>query len=137
MGDDKALINFDPQALSVVSNVAKTAAATGTNNQSHAVGELGTQDHQFHQNAGVYGESNQQGVYGRGMSPGATGVFGGNVNGEGFEVRGETATGIAIQGQSFGSGLAGNFIGDVHVMGHIHGDGDMSCTGKVTAFDDR
>src|SRR4051812_28804141 len=52
-------------------------------------GFLGGRDPIFEQRAGVYGESNQQGVIGHGSSDNATGVFG-NSTGGGFGVRGES-----------------------------------------------
>lgn len=47
----------------------------------------------------------------------ASGVLGSSSAGNG--VRGTTSTGRAIEGQSFGAGLAGNFIGDVTVTGTL------------------
>lgn len=88
-------------------------------------GFLAGNDPQFHQHAGVYGESDQVGVIGRGTTDGATGVQGFTKTGSGIGVRGETATGVGVQGQSFGAGLAGKFIGDVEVSGDIRVTGDV------------
>jgi hypothetical protein len=73
--------------------------------------------------AGVYGESDQDGVVGFGDGTGdSTGVYGaGNIG-----VRGESKDGTAaIQGQSFGTARAGNFIGDVWVDGDLNALGDI------------
>jgi len=99
-----------------------------------AFGFLGGNDLQFHQHAGVYGESDQQGVMGLTTVPKGTGVFGGGTataNGDQIGVRGETQSGVGVQGQSFGEGvavqghslsgdkgLAGRFIGNVHIQGN-------------------
>jgi hypothetical protein len=93
-------------------------------------GFLGGKDPHFHQHAGVYGESDQQGVHGHSTGDQGTGVFGHNA-GHGFGVRGEATDGIAVQGQIFGRGLAGKFIGDVQVTGHIESSGDVRCSGDI------
>jgi hypothetical protein len=94
--------------------VIGTNAAAGD-----ALGILGGNDLVFGQHTGVYGESTQQGVMGLSTSPGGTGVYGGNTEARnaGIGVRGETANGVGIQGQSFGPGLAAKFIGSVDVAG--------------------
>lgn len=107
-------------------------------------GFLGGVDPQFHQNAGVYGESGQQGVLGHATNDTGTGVFG-NSKGGGFGVRGESGGGIAVQGQSFGDGIgvlgkggrvAGRFEGDVEVTGDIRlvngrFEGDVEVKGDI------
>jgi hypothetical protein len=91
------------------------------------IGFLAGNDPAFGQHAGVYGESDQQGVIGIGDGAG-TGVYGaGN-----FGVRGESTDGTAaIQGHSFGTALAGNFIGNVHFSGDHTVDGDIMVLGDV------
>src|SRR5947207_1885863 len=88
--------------------------AIGSNIADNAFGFLAGNDLVFHQHAGVYGQSDQQGVIGIGTTPAATGVFGGSKDGAGFGVRGESGEGVAIQGRSFSGnkGLAGRFIGN-------------------------
>jgi hypothetical protein len=91
-----------------------------------AFGFLAGQDLVFSQHAGVYGQSDQQGVMGLSTSATGTGVYGGSTaagGGGGIGVRGETSTGVGIQGRSFGTGLAGRFIGGVAVTGDMHLDG--------------
>ena len=78
----------------------------------------------FSQQVGVYGQSKLQGVFGHSDSETGTGVFG-HTSGAGFGVRGETVTGIAVQGQSFGSGLAGRFLGNVVVTGTLNAENDI------------
>lgn len=114
----------------------------GRNGSNGAFGTLGGSDPVFHQSAGVYGQSEQQGVMGLSSSESGTGVYGGNLKGAGYGVRADIAdgvaavsgktfgTGAAIQGESDGTGLAGNFLGDVSVTGNI------TCKdGNVTAKD--
>jgi hypothetical protein len=95
-------------------------AVRGESPANKAFGILGGTDRVFKQHAGVYGESDQQGVFGNSTSNAGTGVYGICNKGTGFGVRGDCQEGgIAIQGQSFGTGLAGKFIGDVEVTGDI------------------
>jgi hypothetical protein len=100
-----------------------TGGGTGVaGNGKGGFGWLGCSDPQFHQHAGVYGQSDQQGVMGLTTVPKGTGVYGGGTTGaqgDQIGVRGETATNVGVQGQSFGSGLAGRFIGDVEVTGDV------------------
>ena len=84
-------------------------------------GFLAGRDPTFNERAGVYGESEKQGVTGVTSTDAefSTGVFGFSKNGGGVGVRGETVTGTAVYGRSFGRGLAGKFIGHVEVTGDI------------------
>ena len=79
------------------------SGVVGVNHRTESLGLLGGSDHVYRQNVGVYGESNQQGVFGHSTSDTGTGVFG-NSAGSGFGVRGDSTNGIAVQGQSFGNG---------------------------------
>jgi hypothetical protein len=104
-----------------------------------AGGFLAGTDPQFHQHAGVYGESGQQGVMGLTNAPKGTGVYGGGTTATGGDhigVRGETfnSPGVGVQGQSFGTGLAGQFIGNVEVTGTLNGAA-INCGGNIKAFD--
>jgi hypothetical protein len=105
----------------------------GQNQSNGAFGFLGGSDPVFHQRAGVFGESDMQGVMGLSTSDTGTGVYGGNnfKDGHGIGVRGDTSNGVGIQGESFSEGagiqgishsrnqgLAGRFIGNVHVQGN-------------------
>lgn len=96
----------------------KGAGVIGVNHANASLGLLGGRDRVFRQNVGVYGESNQQGVFGHSTSETGTGVYG-NSAGTGFGVRGDSTEGVAVQGQSFGNGLAGKFIGNVEVTGSL------------------
>lgn len=102
----------------------------GPNHEMIAI--LGGADPVFHQHAGAYGQSDQQGVMGLSSGQFGTGVYGGNVGGvagTGIGVRGETSTGTGVRGESFNSGigvfgtsasgLAAKFKGDVEVTGDI------------------
>jgi hypothetical protein len=95
-------------------------------------GRLAGEDPIFNQLAGVYGQSDNQGVMGLTTSNSGTGVYGGNVGKtapNGFGVRGETTGGVGVQGQSFGPGLAGKFIGKVRIEGDVEVTGDVILLG--------
>jgi hypothetical protein len=114
-------VRSTPSLLSDTVGVADDSARIGVIGSSpNGIGFLAGNDLKFDQHAGVYGESDQQGVFGLGMNANATGVFGSSLNGDGFGVRGESGEGVAIQGRSFSGdkGLAGRFIGNVHVQGN-------------------
>jgi hypothetical protein len=115
--------------LQGITNSATKAGVTGENIPRESLGLLGGYDRVFRQSAGVYGQSGQQGVFGYSTDGSGTGVYGGSKGGSGFGVRGDSTDGIAMQGQSFGNGiavqgiggrLAGRFEGDVEVTGDIH-----------------
>jgi hypothetical protein len=82
---------------------------------------------------GVFG-SGQTGVNGHASNTSGTGVLG---SGGAFGVRGETTGGIAVQGQDFGNGLAGKFVGNVDVSNQLlvggHFEADSIFTPKLTA----
>jgi hypothetical protein len=71
---------------------------------TEALGLLGGTDRVFSQHAGVYGQSDQQGVFGNSTSDTGTGVYGINRGASGFGMRGETNEGTGVQGRSFGGG---------------------------------
>jgi hypothetical protein len=111
-----------PSPLFSITNTGAGQVVFGTNKADNALGFLGGNDRVFHQHAGIYGESDQQGVMGLTSSASGTGVYGGGTNpnaGGQIGVRGETFTGVGVQGQSFGAGVAGKFIGDVNVTREV------------------
>jgi hypothetical protein len=106
----------------------KGTGVFGMNYGSNSLGFLGGKDKIYRQNVGVYGQSDQQGVFGHATTSVGTGVYGSSKNGGGFGVRGESTDGIGVQGTSFGNGigvvgiggrLAGQFQGNVEVTGDI------------------
>jgi hypothetical protein len=109
-----------PSPLFSLTNTGAGPVVSGTNKSDNAIGFIAGKDPGNQQDAGVYGESDQQGVMGMTTSPSGTGVYGGGLNPAGSQigVRGETKTGVGVQGQSFGTGLAGNFIGNLQVSGN-------------------
>jgi hypothetical protein len=117
-GDKAAVVGGASRAAGVHGESVTGPGVKGSNS-SNAIGLLAGQDPIFGQHAGVYGESDQQGVMGIGTVAGSTGIYGSTKNGDGFGLRGETTSGIAIQGKSFGNGLAGRFEGNVEVTGDI------------------
>jgi hypothetical protein len=108
----------NPQLRGVTTD--KGAGVMGVSHAKKSLGLLGGSDRVFHQSAGVYGESSQQGVFGHSTDSNGTGVYG-NSTGSGWGVRGDSTDGIAVQGQSFGNGLAGKFIGNVEITGTLNG----------------
>jgi len=115
-----------------IGNNPVQCGVTGLNTATNAVGRLGGEDPVFREHAGVYGESDKQGVTGVTTTdfPFSTGVFGFSQNGGGIGVRGETASGTAILGRSFGTGLAGSFQGSVAITGDLNISGKLSVTGN-------
>lgn len=98
-----------------------------TTTGNSAFGFLAGRDPVFNEFAGVYGESDGAGVYGNSNATGGTGLHGRGGGVGGFGVRGEVGNGVAaVQGQTFGTGLAGNFIGKVHIQGDLEVTGDVS-----------
>ena len=115
-GDD---MKIEAPALDAVRNPAlrgvtadRGAGVVGVSHATKSLGLLGGRDSVFRQNAGVYGESDQQGVFGYSTDGSGTGVYGGSKGGSGFGVRGDSSDGIAVQGQSFGTGLGGKFVSE-------------------------
>jgi hypothetical protein len=115
-------------ALLGITTEARESGVKGISYATKSLGLLGGRDRVFSQSAGVYGESGQQGVFGYSTDGSGTGVYGGSKDGSGIGVRGDSTDGIAVQGQSFGNGiavqgiggrLAGRFEGDVEVTGDI------------------
>lgn len=113
----------------------------GVNYKTNGSGLLGGRDKVFGQNVGVYGQSDQQGVFGHATTNTGTGVFG-NTTGGGFGVRGESAEGTAIQGQSFGSGagVVGKSIGGIGIWGisetyeGMHAETNSTTTAAIAAY---
>ena len=105
---------------------ANGVGVRGKNDSNGALGFLAGTDPVFQQQVGAYGQSAQEGVMGLATTDAGTGVYGGGariagVPGAGcIGVRGETFTGVGVQGQSFGNGLAGKFVGNVEVTGNIN-----------------
>jgi len=114
-----------------VTDAANKNGVVGRNISNGAIGSLGGSDLLFHQHAGVYGQSDQQGVMGLSISDLGTGVYGGGASSAGapgagcIGVRGETFSGVGVQGKSFGSGLAGEFKGNVSIDGLLNVSGDV------------
>jgi hypothetical protein len=100
--------------------VAVYGEARTFNGLTTTLGFLAGVDPRYNQRAGVYGESDNQGVMGFATGNG-TGVFGAGA----FGLRGESSGVAAIQGLGFGAALAGQFLGNVHVTGNISVDGDV------------
>jgi hypothetical protein len=121
-GPDGAFPRTAPDQIIGVFGQCDFGEAVVGHGPTGAIGVLGCKDRQFSQSAGVYGESSNQGVMGLTTAPSGTGVFGGgttSAKGSAIGVRGETTTGVGVQGQSFGAGLAGKFIGNVEVTGDV------------------
>lgn len=118
---------------------AGNAAGVGVRGTSFfapvSFGFLGGTDPTFSQGAGAYGQGPQQGVMGLATTDTGTGIYGGGTSKTygGIGVRGETSSGVGVQGQSFGSGLAGKFIGNVLVTGTLTANQDIVLAGADCA----
>lgn len=100
-----------------------------------AQGFLGGEDPIFQQNAGVYGESDHQGVMGLTTDAGGTGVYGGSTTpggGTGTGVRGETSSGTGVLGRSFGSGTG--VFGTSEQGEGLHGETKSVSVAGVAGF---
>jgi hypothetical protein len=132
---DETVNNQNPPVKAAVIGVVAPGGAAGPIRgirYGRMFGFLAGNDPMFGQHAGVYGESDQQGVIGIGDGTG-TGVYGaGN-----FGVRGESTNGTAaVQGRSFGRALAGKFLGNVDITGTVHVSGDLTTDGDVKVLGD-
>jgi hypothetical protein len=105
------------QGVQAVSSSGNALQAQSDNGLSVLAGV----DSVFGQHAGVYGQSDQQGVFGHATNDVGTGVFGNSVGG-GFGVRGESVDGTAVQGTSFGNGRAVHGISDHGIAGQFDGE---------------
>src|SRR5262245_40169167 len=131
-----------PNVRCLASNNEALFAHSGSNHGVHGISGASQGTPVFPTiKAGVFGESSQSvGVLGLATrSPGNIGVFGAasqdgtdfdpakggtGVFGTGYiGVRGETQTGVAVLGRTFGRGLAGRFVGDIEVTGRINHGG--------------
>ena len=91
-------------------------------------GFLGGSDPHYQQDAGAYGESSGQGVFGRSSGANGTGVYGECASGQ--AIRGLTTSGVAIHG-SVGVPTAPPSL---PLAGYFHGD--VFCTGTVNVGTD-
>jgi hypothetical protein len=108
-GVEFAEVTQHPPLKGITTDADKYGVA-GYNRTTKSFGLLGGSDSVFGQNAGVYGESIQQGVLGYSTAADGTGVFGSSHDGAGFGIRGESTEGVAVKGQSLGNGRGGEFI---------------------------
>jgi hypothetical protein len=103
-----AKTNFPKAEVVGTTDDAGRIGVIGSNGGSHAFGSLAGNDPVFGQHAGVYGESDQQGVMGLTTVPKGTGIYGGgttSAGGDQIGVRGETGTGVGVKGLSNSSGI--------------------------------
>jgi len=128
---DDITVNFAQKVTAGVAGAFVPKPPAGAGADTAALGFLAGGENAFGQLTGVYGESTQQGVFGVSKGRVGTGVVGlggqtgTNLNpdtgGKGvfgsafIGVMGNTQTGAAVLGRSFGPGLAGLFQGDVRV----------------------
>lgn len=122
LGGGSAITHFPgPDALSGTTPNGIAAAVSGENTGNGTQGFLAGRDPVFNDQVGAYGQSDKVGVMGLATVDSASGVYGGGASHAGapgagsIGVRGETFTGVGVQGQSFGAGLAGRFFGNVEI----------------------
>src|SRR5262245_29742360 len=143
-----------PESVTGLTSNPNAPAVTGLNKATNATGSLAGTDTVLGQHAGVFGQSDQQGVFGFGQGNG-TGVYGhgsvgvyghgsvgvhghGDVgihgettgtNDDAAGVRGVTyGTGAAVKGvvMDGGDGPAGQFEGAVEIDGNLHVTNSLS-----------
>jgi hypothetical protein len=108
----------DPASVHVRINNLLATAVSGANN--HTAGFLaGPNPLDGRTGVGVFGTSDNLGVFGFANTGTGVGVAGNSVNGAGTGVQGHTSTGIGVLGTSNGSGKAGEFRGDVEITGDL------------------
>jgi hypothetical protein len=126
--------NVHDDGVQGITRTGIKSGVIGRNQSNDAFSSLAGSDPIISQNSGVYGQSNQQGVIGLTTSDNGTGVYGGGASRDGsvggpcIGMRGETFDGAGVQGQSFGRGPAGEFIGNVEVIGNVTAQ-DISLAG--------
>jgi hypothetical protein len=148
-GSSTSAVGLYGTSGTVGSENSSTAGVLGLCEPTQALGLLGGVDRVFKQHAGVYGESDQQGVFGNSTNARGTGVYGIAGQGAGFGVRGDSKEGIAVQGQSFGTGdgvhgvsVSGTGIygkgGQAAAVfdGYVQINGDQQCQGTLTVDKD-
>ena len=119
-----------------VENDSGRIGVIGSNLGSKAFGMLAGNDPDFNQHAGVYGQSDQQGVIGLTTIPEGTGVYGGGTaaaGGEQIGVRGETGNGIGVKGLSNASGIGVEGISNIGTG--VHGESAKTGVAGVTSSD--
>jgi len=82
------------------------------------------------QSVGVFGKSDQLGVFGFANTAQGIGVAGNSANGAGIGVQGHTSTNVGVLGSSEGPGLAGKFIGDVEMTGSLAVTSNIRLSGR-------
>jgi len=100
--------------------------ATGTHGTFGVIGQSSSTEG----GAGVSGESSSSAPGVSGTSASGPGVIGSSTGNKG--VIGTTTTGVGVYGQSTGSGLAGQFDGNVKANGDIFAFGNLACTKDLT-----
>ncbi|HEY6987010.1 MAG TPA: hypothetical protein VH369_01425 [Bryobacteraceae bacterium] len=111
---------IDPKEISAVVSNPNAVAVSGINNGNSASGFIAGPEPIFHSVVGVFGRSNNAGVFGfSDKAGGGTGVAGNTNAGSGTGVHGHTSTGVGVLGTSDSSGPAGRFVGNVEVTGDI------------------
>jgi hypothetical protein len=122
-----------PDGVFGASDNELAGAVNGVNRVSKASGFLGGKDPVFNQHAGVYGQSDQQGVFGHTTTDTGTGVYGHSTGG--FGVRGETVSGNGVAGLSetgigvFGSSTRNAGIDSITSIG-VKGEGTIGVSGS-------
>jgi hypothetical protein len=132
MPNHTAVHPSDPNQLIVeVANV-QVAAISGDNTGNGASGLIAGHEPFGKNPVGVFGRSENTGVFGFSDKAGdGVGVAGNTNAGTGTGVHGHTSTGVGVLGTSDGSGPAGRFVGNVEVSGNIN----VSSSGDIILGD--
>jgi hypothetical protein len=111
----------------VVGTSANGPAVMGESSRNKATGFLGGTDPFLHAHAGVYGECDDNGVFGRSTGATGIGVRGFSTGAGSFALRGDTEGGIAVKGKIWApGGFAGDFEGPVNITGNLTHTGGLA-----------
>lgn len=123
---------FDPNTVSTIVHNPNAPAFVGSNQGNSASGFIAGPEPLGHSPVGVFGRSNNTGVFGfSDKFGGGVGVAGNTNAGTGTGVHGHTSTGVGVLGTcDRPTGLAGRFDGNVRISGRLDAPGST-----ITCFD--
>jgi hypothetical protein len=108
-----------PDATGGTTANPRAVAVSGSNTGNKTNGFIAGPEPISNSPVGVFGQSDNAGVFGFANTPSGTGVVGNTAFGKGTGVHGHTSTSVGVLGTCDGAGLAGRFVGDVEVTGDI------------------
>jgi hypothetical protein len=110
---------YDPNTVGATVTNPLAPAVFGSNTSNHTNGLIAGTEPISNSAVGIFGQSDNIGVFGFANTPKSTGVVGNTAFGNGIGVHGHTSTAVGVLGTCDGTGVAGRFDGDVEVTGDI------------------